>query len=670
MTAFIIESYKSLRQDSGDLSALILQRILVQLESGLNGTLSSTLANSTRIPFSPSPSAIHVNILWFLSLILSLSTVLVGIIALQWLREHLRSRSELEPQIGFSYHRMSIESLESWYLPQIFTALPALLLLALVLFLVGVIEFLWNLNSTVATPIAVVAGMSLLFLLGTTILPTLQALSLFLPRWSVDHKPRSPCPYRSPQSWAFHQALRPLIATLLKILHYSDGHWQPQSHQLVSPNLHDLETYLDRQRRPTNLIFRQNRSDTWTEFGIAWLFQRDLDAMGRETRITHIDSSDISYRPVPVYDTVQGVMNVNTDGTSRNILLAQHCVEPIAGSNREIKDYMEYLYLLMGTGRLDLESVNVASSDVLKDHIVLASQLHIGAYQPNQRAGMILAELGVRIARATFADGPKSPHVIWTKSYSPLAFTHEIRPESSIGQHVSVQCLPTGCQSDIFVLCSDFQIQSLDILQNYFRHAALYHPKPADFQNSTYLSSSVGHFLSDCVRFLSRLKPSSSVFSRHEDLLQFLASILGSADCDTDPPPDYLFFSSLLYVTSLLSRGSETMTTRIGQELILAMLQYRSRFQPREDVFQVLVPMLVRSQGFDRTWRHFVERARELRIILPPTAEEQTTDLKPVKCLGFQEETQHSFGDALVDLSKVGEQVFRDEQSTHSSEER
>jgi len=82
-------------------------------------------------------------------------------------------------------------------------------------------------------------------------------------------------------------------------------------------------------------------------------------------------------------------------------------------------------------------------------------------------------------------------------------------------------------------------------------------------------------------------------------------------------------------------------------------------------MFQVLVPRLVRSQGFDRTWRHFVERTRELRIVLPPTAEEQITNLKPVKCL---EETQHSFGDAVVNLSKLGEQVSRDEQSTHSSQ--
>jgi len=449
VTAFIIESYKSLRQDTGDLSALILQRILVQLESGPNGTTSPPLANSTQVPFSPTPSDVHVNILWFLSLVLSLSTVLIGIIALQWLREHLRSRPELEPQIGFSYHHMSVESLDSWYLPQIFTILPVLLLLALVFFLVGVIEFLWNLNSTVAIPIIVAVGMTLLFLLGTTIFSTLQALSLFLPRWLGEDKPRSPCPYRSPQSWAFHQLIRPLITTLLKIIQSPDRDKQLQSHDLLSRVSSDCETYLDRQRMPTKLIFRQDQRDTWTEFGIAWLFQRDLDAMGREARLTHIDSSDISYRPVPVYDTVQAVMTVNADGASRNILLAQHCVEPIARSNEMIKDYMEYLYFLLANGSPGPVSVNMTPPDVLKDHILLASYALTGIKGSNKWARTIEAELGMRIARATFANGPKNPRSIWTQLYSPLTLAYSIRPEIPLGQYVS--CLMRSSLSCFYV---------------------------------------------------------------------------------------------------------------------------------------------------------------------------------------------------------------------------
>ena len=162
------------------------------------------IPQSLTIPtFVPTSSDIQVNMLWFLSLIFSLTTVLVGIIALQWLREYLRPRTDLEPQIAFSLHHLHVGSLDRWYLPQIFTALPVLLQLALVLFLIGVLEFLWSLNSTVALPTTIAIGSSLLFFLWTTILPTMQALSLFLLRWSWGNMPRSPCPYKSPQSWAF-----------------------------------------------------------------------------------------------------------------------------------------------------------------------------------------------------------------------------------------------------------------------------------------------------------------------------------------------------------------------------------------------------------------------------------------------------------------------------------
>ena len=82
--------------------------------------------------------------------------------------------------VGTVYH-LNVESLNRRYLPQIFTALPLLLQIGLVLFLAGIHEFLWNLNHTVAIPIDIAVGSSLFFLLWTTVLPTMQALSLLFP---------------------------------------------------------------------------------------------------------------------------------------------------------------------------------------------------------------------------------------------------------------------------------------------------------------------------------------------------------------------------------------------------------------------------------------------------------------------------------------------------------
>jgi len=238
--------------------------------------------------FRPEPSAVRINILWFLSLIFSLATVLIGIIALQWLREHLRPQADLEPQIAFSLHHLNLESLDRWYLPQIFTALPLLLQVGLVLFLAGISDFLWNLNHTVAVPIAVAGGFSLFFLLWTTVLPAMQALSLLLPRWPRTTGPPSPCPYRSPQSWAFYQLLRPLVAILLNTLYPTNiegpgwgNHRGFVFHSMITEKDRKLEvlepeTTSHRQRRPINLIFRHNIGDSWATIGIAWLFQRDL----------------------------------------------------------------------------------------------------------------------------------------------------------------------------------------------------------------------------------------------------------------------------------------------------------------------------------------------------------------------------------------------------------
>ncbi|KDR66586.1 hypothetical protein GALMADRAFT_26637, partial [Galerina marginata CBS 339.88] len=85
VTAFVIESYKTLQPDPNSAVVDLLSRIATRLDDPpLNEVSPITSAAS----FSPPPSSIRINILWFLSLILSLTTVLVGIITLQWLREY------------------------------------------------------------------------------------------------------------------------------------------------------------------------------------------------------------------------------------------------------------------------------------------------------------------------------------------------------------------------------------------------------------------------------------------------------------------------------------------------------------------------------------------------------------------------------------------------------
>ena len=61
VTAFIIESYKGLKQDSGDVANDLLLRILAQLEGSTNGTAATQ--SLTMPTFTPSSTAVRINIL-------------------------------------------------------------------------------------------------------------------------------------------------------------------------------------------------------------------------------------------------------------------------------------------------------------------------------------------------------------------------------------------------------------------------------------------------------------------------------------------------------------------------------------------------------------------------------------------------------------------------------
>ncbi|KAF5325008.1 hypothetical protein D9619_009814 [Psilocybe cf. subviscida] len=201
VTAFIIESYQRLQPDPNDAIVGLLAHIAERLDNpSVNGTVSvSSIVSNTN--FSPSRPDININIFWFISLVLSLTVALIGIIALQWLREHQRYDSSLKPSETMAILYMRLESLSEWYVPQIFAGLPLLLQGALVLFLAGMVEFLLALRLEVAIPVTLTICIPLVFLIATTILPLLQVYALQDPfRLSVSNKVPSPCPYKSPQS--------------------------------------------------------------------------------------------------------------------------------------------------------------------------------------------------------------------------------------------------------------------------------------------------------------------------------------------------------------------------------------------------------------------------------------------------------------------------------------
>ncbi|KDR84305.1 hypothetical protein GALMADRAFT_19977, partial [Galerina marginata CBS 339.88] len=141
VTAFIIESYKTLKPDPNDTIISLLAVIANRLDN--TTTPIPVLLSSTGpgLHSSPTRSSIRINNFWFISLVLSLTTVLVGTISLQWIREH-QNYPNLPPRDTYALFNMRADGLKKWHIPKIFTALPLLLQSALVLFFAGIIDFL------------------------------------------------------------------------------------------------------------------------------------------------------------------------------------------------------------------------------------------------------------------------------------------------------------------------------------------------------------------------------------------------------------------------------------------------------------------------------------------------------------------------------------------------
>ncbi|EIN07365.1 hypothetical protein PUNSTDRAFT_26629, partial [Punctularia strigosozonata HHB-11173 SS5] len=99
LTAFLLESMDQLEPDTDQLTVQLLAQISSQLQ---NLSLRSDVPDATTPAMNPlsadfhaAPSAIRINILWFTSLVFSLSTALFASIVRQWLREFDSAKESL-----------------------------------------------------------------------------------------------------------------------------------------------------------------------------------------------------------------------------------------------------------------------------------------------------------------------------------------------------------------------------------------------------------------------------------------------------------------------------------------------------------------------------------------------------------------------------------------------
>ncbi|KAI0260445.1 hypothetical protein BC834DRAFT_900700 [Gloeopeniophorella convolvens] len=173
VAAFILVSYQDLQPNSSDATVLLLLQISQQLSALSNGTsfpVSSSIPGET--DFKPSASSVRVNLLWFISLTLSLVCALLATLMQQWTRRYLQVADRpYSPPKRARIRTFFAEGVDKFRLNTAVEALPVLLHASVVLFYIGLVDFLININHTIAfTLLAFVSVFAVSYVL-LTILP-------------------------------------------------------------------------------------------------------------------------------------------------------------------------------------------------------------------------------------------------------------------------------------------------------------------------------------------------------------------------------------------------------------------------------------------------------------------------------------------------------------------
>ena len=142
-------SIQGLQQNPQDTSNFYLANIYQATINSISSNVSDSPPASPP-PFSPSNSAVWVNALWFLSLVISLTCALLATLLQQWARRYLKiTQSRYSPHKRARIRAFFAEGVGKCLLPWIVDALPTLLHISLFLFFSGLVVFLCNVNLTI-----------------------------------------------------------------------------------------------------------------------------------------------------------------------------------------------------------------------------------------------------------------------------------------------------------------------------------------------------------------------------------------------------------------------------------------------------------------------------------------------------------------------------------------
>jgi len=318
----------------------LLSQIAISIRNASSSEASSILPPQE---FLPTSNSIRINVLWLISLVLSITTVLIAIVAAQWLTEHQRYPTSMPAVEKFSLFHMRQEGFINWHVPKILASVLLLLLLALVLFLVGLIDFVTGFVNTVSIPVIIVISIPLVFIALTTSLPVIQLVITSFSTLHDSAQVPDQCPYRSTQSWALHRVLT--FSNTFFLIHLLPGIllWSFPQHivEAIRSNSDEIPFrgipfFLKRsyENRGYEKLSEFWRSDCWITFDDKWIQFRTA-YMKSKIQLAQSHWTSLTHPGVRLYDCACAVSKIQTrlidvsrDHTAEIIAL-YHVIEDI-----------------------------------------------------------------------------------------------------------------------------------------------------------------------------------------------------------------------------------------------------------------------------------------------------------------------------------------------------
>ncbi|PFH52675.1 hypothetical protein AMATHDRAFT_56728 [Amanita thiersii Skay4041] len=279
VTPFTIQSFNWLKPDLTTQSVNLLERISRQLNEEVLPSLE---------PFAtPTPSweVVRINILWFLTLTLSLATAFIGILCIQWIR-HYQSRIDANNhKDAISLRQMRYDGLLWWKVPEVLATLQFMLQTALILFCVGILELLWMLDKRAAIPITIVVGLTLAAIGLTSAIPVAQFL------FYTGHRAVPQCPYKSPLSWLYSRGFVRFLHWLMIVIEgifLSSKSLLPHTNRSVAKRTNSKASSHNKYRFRSKLGM-VSRHQSWAEQDVSWYHLTDSKSKSSPIR----DKADV-----------------------------------------------------------------------------------------------------------------------------------------------------------------------------------------------------------------------------------------------------------------------------------------------------------------------------------------------------------------------------------------